>query len=161
MARKASWRSVRRHRNYTVDEASRALGVCKGTVRRWIKTGLPALTEQKPALILGGALIAFLKARIPAKQTCRLEECFCLACRTPRRPAFDEVEVRLQQSGGGMITGLCSECSATMNKRVSADGLERIRRILTVGAVQADGHISKSHPPCSNAHNPEEPETHA
>jgi hypothetical protein len=161
MAHRASWRSVRRHRNYSVDDASRALGVAKGTVRRWLKGGLPALTERQPALILGDDLIAFLKARIPAKQTCRLEECFCLSCRKPRRPAFDEIEVRLHENGGSMVTGLCSTCSAVMNKRVSADGLSQIRALLTVLEVQADGHISKRPTPCSNAHNPEEPKTHA
>jgi hypothetical protein len=144
-----------------VDDVSRALGVCKATVRRWLKAGLPALTDQKPALVLGKDLIAFLKTRAPVKQTCRIEECFCLSCQTPRRPAFGEVELRLQEGGGGMITGLCRQCSSTMNKRVSARGVEQLRAILTVCIVQADGHISKGPPPCSNAHIPEEPETHA
>ena len=132
----------------------------KATVRRWLKSGLPALTEQKPTLILGDDLIAFLKARTPAKQSCRLEECYCLSCRKPRRPAFEEFEVRLHENGGGMVTGLCGTCSAIMNKRVSADGLSRIRALLTVRHVQAGGHISERPEPCSIAHNPEERQNH-
>jgi hypothetical protein len=33
-------RGIKLHRNYTVDEAARALGCSKGTVRRWLKIGL-------------------------------------------------------------------------------------------------------------------------
>jgi len=58
---------VKVHRSYTVDEASRLLGVAKGTVRRWMTAGLPFLTDQKPALILGADLAAFLKARAKPK----------------------------------------------------------------------------------------------
>lgn len=62
--RKPDRRSIKLHRSYTVDEASRTIGSAKGTIRRWIKSGaLPALTDQKPNLILGEDLIDYLKAR--------------------------------------------------------------------------------------------------
>ena len=54
MARRSKPRlkGIKTHRNYTVDEVAKALGVSKGTVRRWIKCGLPVLKERKPMLIL-------------------------------------------------------------------------------------------------------------
>ena len=61
MARRSSSRGVKLHWNYSVEEAARATGNCKGTVRRWLKDGLPAITDQKPLLILGGDLIDYLK----------------------------------------------------------------------------------------------------
>jgi excisionase family DNA binding protein len=39
-------RSIKIHRNYTVEEAARTTGCAKGTIRRWIKSGaLPAITD--------------------------------------------------------------------------------------------------------------------
>jgi DeoR/GlpR family transcriptional regulator of sugar metabolism len=35
---------IKIHRSYDVTEAARALGVAKGTVRRWLKDGLPCRT---------------------------------------------------------------------------------------------------------------------
>ena len=51
-SRRPNWRGVRRHRSYSVDEAARTVDVAKGTVRRWTKAGLPAITDRKPALTL-------------------------------------------------------------------------------------------------------------
>ena len=53
-------RGIKIHRNYTVDEVARIRGVAKITVRRWIKGGLPALTDRKPTLILGEDFAQFL-----------------------------------------------------------------------------------------------------
>jgi hypothetical protein len=63
-ARNPNRRSIKIHRNYTVEEAAHVTGSTKGTIRRWIKSGaLPAITDLKPNLILGGDLFDYLKAR--------------------------------------------------------------------------------------------------
>ena len=80
-SRRPNWRGIKIHRNYEVGEAARDLRVCKGTVRRWIKSGLPTLTDRKPMLILGEDLIAFHKARTGKRQTCQPNECYCVKCR--------------------------------------------------------------------------------
>lgn len=57
-------RLVKIHRNYTYDEAADLLGLHKNSVRRWVThEGLAALTEQRPHLILGAGLKAFLEHR--------------------------------------------------------------------------------------------------
>jgi hypothetical protein len=68
--RRPDWRRVKKHRSYAVDEVARTLGISKGTVRRWIKSGLSALTDQKPMLILGADLIDFGKTRRRPKSNC-------------------------------------------------------------------------------------------
>jgi hypothetical protein len=40
--RKPSRRSIRIHRNYTVEEAARTTGCAKGTIRRWIRSLTPS-----------------------------------------------------------------------------------------------------------------------
>ena len=69
---KSSRHRINIHRGYSVDEVARARGVTKGTVRRWTKSGLPAITDQKPLLILGEDLIEFLTMRKAPSQRCSL-----------------------------------------------------------------------------------------
>jgi excisionase family DNA binding protein len=56
-------RRIKRHHSYTVDEAARAIGAARGTVRRWLDKGLPAIRDRKPFLILGDDLAAYMAAR--------------------------------------------------------------------------------------------------
>ena len=56
-------RRVKINRNYTVEEVARLLQAHKNTVRSWLKEGLPTIDRQRPALILGRDLQAFLDSR--------------------------------------------------------------------------------------------------
>jgi hypothetical protein len=119
MAQKKPGRSrVKIHRNYTVDEASRALGVAKITLRRWIKEGLPALTDQKPMLILGSDMVAFLTKRKAPSQTCQPFECYCVKCRAPKRPAGDMAEYIALTPTLGNLRAICPTCGTLMHKRM-------------------------------------------
>jgi hypothetical protein len=150
--RRPSSRGVRRHRNYTVDGAARAVDVSKGTVRRWMKAGLPAITDRKPILILGSDLIDFLKSRRQPTQRCQPDECYCFSCRAPKRPAFDAVEYMPLTPTGGNLRALCAECSTVMHKRVSTASLTALEAILDVTIRQADRPLSKSKEPCLHDH---------
>ncbi|MDP2804005.1 MAG: helix-turn-helix domain-containing protein [Phreatobacter sp.] len=136
--------SVSIHRNYTVDEVSRAVGVSKITVRRWIADGLPVIKDQKPMLILGSELVAFFKRSKPKKQTCATHECFCFSCRCPRPPAFGAFEYRPMGKSGGNLQALCETCTTVMHKRVSHAALEGLKAEFTVTIMQADEHIGES-----------------
>lgn len=152
MARRYNARAIKIHRNYTIDEAARALNASKGTVRRWIKNGLSAIMDQKPILILGSDLIDFLNDRAAQKRKCRLHECFCMSCRLPRAAAFGEVEIVSPTPTSGNMRALCEVCSAVMHKRVSRDKFAALKAILKVTIVQAPTRINKSNKPCLNGH---------
>ena len=152
MARHPSSRAIKKHRSYTVDEAAKALGVHRGTVRRWQKAGLPFLTDQRPALILGCELIAFLDERKPKRQRCALHQAYCLSCRAPRDAALGEVDFILHASGAGMMQALCAECETVMNKRVPVTRIPELRAKVTVTIRQAPERIVESHSPCPNDH---------
>jgi hypothetical protein len=156
MAHRAWVRGIKLHRNYTVDDAARATGACKGTVRRWQKAGLPAITDQKPHLILGGDLIDFLKARQKPKQACRLHECFCFSCRKPRGPAFAEVEFQPLNPSNGNMRALCEVCATVMHKRVAVSKLAQLRALVAVTIPQGVEHIGDSPKPCLKDHLPKE-----
>lgn len=121
------------HRSYTVDEAAKTLGVVKPTIRRWIKVGgLAALTDRKPWLIQGADLEDFLKSARAPRQSCKLEECYCVRCRRPRRPACDMVEYIPLTHTGGNLRALCPVCEAFMHKRVSLVTLDALKGTLDV-----------------------------
>jgi excisionase family DNA binding protein len=138
--RSATLRGVSKHRSYTIAEAARALGVTRGTVTRWLKDGLPAITDRKPHLILGEELIAYRVRRKPAKATCRLEECYCLRCRAPRVPAGGMTDLIVYGKTGN-LAALCGTCLNPMHKRLSLKRLDDLRNILDVVIRQATARI--------------------
>lgn len=159
--RPPSWRGVNRHRSYTVDEAARARGVAKGTVRRWLKSGLPAISDRKPLLILGADLAQFLEDRRATKQTGKLNECFCFACRAPRAPAAGMADFVPLSATSGNLRALCCDCAGVMHKRVSLAKLPELQAILDVTIMQAPERIREMTKPSTNDHFPREPEAHA
>ena len=127
---------IKRHRSYDTDEAARALGVAKGTVRRWIECGLPAMKEQRPYLILGDDLIQFLRDRIPTPQKLQLHECLCFTCRKPRAPAFRAVEYFPRTLTSGNLRALCEVCSGVMHKAMPPSRLDALRTLVDVSVRQ-------------------------
>lgn len=161
MPRRIDHRRISKHRNYTVAEIASCLGVSRGTVRRWIKDGLPALQERKPMLVLGGDLIDFSEARRTLHQRCGLAECYCFSCRAPRSAAGDLAEFCWDTPTTGNLRALCAVCTTVMHKRVSAVRLSELQAILDVTIVQAFEPIGDGSSPCPNDHFAKEAETHA
>ncbi len=137
MSRKGrlNWRLVKIHHSYTVDEAARLLGRSKGTVRRWLKAGLTALTDRKPILILGGDLADFLKGRAKPRARCGPGQCFCFRCRAPRNAAYGMADVELLSPASGSLQALCSVCGTIMYRRISLQQLGSLRAILDVSIM--------------------------
>jgi hypothetical protein len=131
------WQRVKIHRNYTVDEAARTLNVAKGTVRRWLKDGLPCLKDQKPALILGRDLKAFGASRARAKQKCQLHECYCFKCQKPRAPALNMAEYAPLSATRGNLRAFCSVCETIMHKGIAKSALAALGAVSEVSICRA------------------------
>lgn len=142
MSRRINGRAIKRHRNYTVEEAAHTLNVAKGTVRRWITSGLPVLNDQRPALILGQDLLDYLAKKSPSKQRCLPHQAYCFSCRIPRDPAFGELEYYPITPANGQLRSLCCQCSTVMNKATSSRQLAEISIQYTVRVMQADERLS-------------------
>jgi excisionase family DNA binding protein len=155
-------RRVKIHRTYTVDEAARTLGTAKGTIRRWIKSAaLPAITDQKPYLILGGDLFDYLKARAEAGRKLELHECYCFKCRAARRPALGMADYVPLSSTTGNLRALCGICTTVMHKAIPLAALAGLAGIVNVTVQQASNHLKDTAKPSLNDHFVREPETHA
>ncbi len=152
MARAKGWRAVKSGLSYTVGEVAHNQGVAKGTVLRWLKTGLPFIKDQRPYLILGGDLVSFLRARKPPKQKMASDEFRCFACKAPRKPALNMVEYAPRTPTSGMLTALCCVCSTVMNRGTSYARIETLKAILQVSFSPAHEPLIKGMKPRSNDH---------
>lgn len=160
--RKPKRRGIRLHRNYTVEEVARITGCAKGTIRRWIKSGaLPALTDRKPNLVLGGDLADHLRARASSGPKLQLHECYCFKCRAPRSPALGIADYRPLTSTTGNLRALCGVCTTVMHKAIQMAALVALNRILEVTVQQATEHLIDTDSPSLNDHFAKERESHA
>ena len=110
-------RLIRRDFCYRVDEVAELYGLHRQAVRRWLRDGLPRIDDQRPILIHGGDLIAFLDARqSKRKQACASGEIYCCRCKSPRRPSHNLVSVKLQNDTHLMLSAKCDTCGTGMNQ---------------------------------------------
>jgi len=150
--RHTNYRLIKTHRNYTVEEAADLLGVHKNTVRQWIKLGLPVIDDQRPMLLLGPDLFAFLQAkRIKNKQPCKPGEMYCFRCRVPKRPALNMAEYQPKTESLGNLFGFCPDCETGMNRSVNPSKLEQIRGELEITVPEGVQRIIDSEQPPVNS----------
>lgn len=149
--RRASARRVKKHHNYTVEEAAETIGAHKNSVRRWIASkALPALTEMRPHLILGRDLHRFLTAPKPGAVTLRPGECYCVKCKEARRPALNMADFVAVNDRWGNLRGICPACSILMHRRVSQSGLAEISSDLEVKILDGQPRLKGRGCPSTN-----------
>jgi excisionase family DNA binding protein len=154
-------RRIKRHHSYTVDEAARAIGAARGTVRRWLDKGLPAIRDRKPFLILGDDLAAYMAGRARPKRACPPGTCYCVKCRDVRQPDGNMAEFVPINTKSGNLRALCPICGNLMHRRTSMAQLEAIRAILDVAIVERQLRLNDSGQPSTNEHLRKEAGTHA
>lgn len=159
--RRANPRRVKIHRNYTVDEAARLLGVHKNTVRAWIKSGLHTIDDRRPTLILGRHLATFLhNRRKGSRQPCRPGQMYCVGCRAPKHPAGQIADYIPVSPTSGNLRGICPRCERPIYRRVSRKNFAAATGNLEVSAPQAEEHIRDSLAPSLNSDLAMEADTH-
>ena len=135
-------RLLKIHRSYTVEEVASVLGVHRNSVRTWMRSGLDAIDQRRPTLILGSVLASFLKARRQGrKRPCGSGELYCLRCRAPRPPVGNVVSYIPRTPTSGDIFGICCQCGTRMFKRAALAKLGLVEGNLKVQLPQGDGDI--------------------
>lgn len=133
MAKRPNQRAIKASRTYTVEEAAIALNVSTGTIRSWVKSGLPLMKSQRPFLILGENLRDFLERRNrSAKSPLRLNELYCLSCKAGRKPMGLMVDCIPQTSKTARLLGLCEVCGGACNRMISQTKIDHFSRIFCV-----------------------------
>lgn len=133
MAKRPTPRAVKAARTYTVEEAAIALGVSVGTIRAWVKSGLPLMKSQRPFLILGDALRSFLEDRAKAaKAPLQPDQLYCLSCKAGRKPMGLMVDCIPQTPKTARLLGLCEVCGGTCNRMISQTRIGHFSQIFEV-----------------------------
>ena len=133
MAKRPNPRSIRAARTYTIEEAAEALGVSPGTIRGWVKAGLPIMASKRPFLILGDAMRRFVEQRrATSKVTLQPDQLYCLSCKAGRQPMGLMIDVLPQTTKTARLVGLCDVCGGTCNRMVSLAKLDQLRLIFDV-----------------------------
>lgn len=145
-------RRIKRHHNYTVDEAARIIGAARGTVRRWLNKGLPAIRDRKPFLILGEDLAGYMAGKTQPKRSCPPGTCYCVKCRDVREPAGNMAEFVPINARSGNLRALCPDCGNLMHRRTSMVQLEAVRAILDVAIVERQPRLNDSGHASMNEH---------
>lgn len=143
---------IKRHRNYEIFEAARALDAHKNTVSRWIREqGLEAITDRKPFLIRGAALQDFLREkRGNGRAKCAPNQLYCFRCRVPREPAGGFVLYRQVTEARGTLEALCTVCETSMFKAARRADLPALRRLVDVLLPEGERDIADTAVPSLN-----------
>ena len=142
MPKRPNWRAASIHKSYHIDEAARTLGIAKGTVARWVKSGdLPAVKDRRPYLILGRDLVDLGKQRKCKSAKCQVHQCYCFKCRAIREPAGRMADFWPVTAKVGHIQALCGVCGRVMNKRVGIKQADVLKAILDLTLRNASPHI--------------------
>ena len=128
-------------------------GATPGTIRHWLKNGLEAVAGCFPKIIRGVDIIDFLDRRNAGrKRACGPGRLFCLRCKEPKRPAFDEVEFWQDGPKLGSLRGLCPTCTGIMHRRTSIARMKSAAGDLSVSIPLAEPHLIETTTPSSNPH---------
>ena len=129
MPRSAKLSGIKSLPSYTVQEAAEVTGVSERTIRSWIKAGLPAMKQERPTLLRGDALIAFIKAQRKARKTkIRQDEFYCLKCRAPRHSAGKLVQCETDGVRAKLIA-ICEICDGLMHKPVALGDIPKLAKV--------------------------------
>ncbi len=152
MAKRYNPRAFKIHHSYTIAEVAATAGVHVQTVRGWIKQGLRCLREEKPFLILGCDVRAFMEQQNQAKTPLGKNELFCLKCRAARVPWGEMADYIPRNATSGRLTGICPTCERECQRFVSIATIGEIAPDLDVKFEGTQASLNQSDDPPSKTH---------
>lgn len=139
MPKSAKLSTIKSLRCYTIPEAAEITGVSDRTIRAWITQGLPAMTLERPKLVRGDALIAFIQSQRAARKTLIApDEFYCLKCRAARKPADRFVECEIKDARAS-LTAICGICETILHKPVAVARLQTLSQTLDIAITGEAG----------------------
>lgn len=138
MPKRARINGIKSYRCYTPAEAAALVGVSTKTVRNWAKNGLPIMDCERPALIRGDDLRAYLKKQRQSKKIeTGLCEFYCVRCRASNRPLGNLADCILA-GHRATLKALCGICENAVSKPIALVRLSEIRETLDVAITGDD-----------------------
>ena len=143
-------RLVKATETYSVHDIAELFNISRNTALNWIKSGLPVIDKQKPFLVHGSALIAFIKKmQHDRKKPCQPHEIYCCKCRQARAAKDGLVEIILLNSSKLSVKGFCAVCGTVLNRIGAITKLAEYQRIFPT-ATLGNSHIKDTTTPSVN-----------
>ncbi|WP_420395809.1 helix-turn-helix domain-containing protein [Nioella sp.] len=141
MPKSAKLSGIKSLRCYTISEAAGVTGVSDRTIRAWIKQGLTAMTDERPTLVRGDALISYIQRQRQGRRS-RLspDEFYCLKCREARKPAGGLVDCE-KDGTRAKLTAMCETCDTIMHRPIAQ---ERVAALNDVFDLTLRGEASET-----------------
>lgn len=110
-------RRIRRTRSYTAPELALVLGVATGTVRRWVREGMPLIDKERPKLVNGAEFLAWHNARRRERKIkCGPRQMYCCRCRDARTFMPGSAVIIHRNEISATVKALCIACGTAMNR---------------------------------------------
>jgi hypothetical protein len=111
---------VKKHRSYNVEQICVLFKNKKlhaQTLRSWVNSGELEVISNKPILIYGEVLKAFLKARNSNhKKTLDFDQFKCIKCKEIGSPVDKNISVYRNKNGSFRAAGICPVCKHVNNR---------------------------------------------
>lgn len=118
--KKIDCRRLKKSQTYTVPEAAQAVSVSIGTVRRWVRQGLPLIDENRPYLIHGKVMHDWLGAKAKARKVqCGPRQIYCCKCRDARDILPGSAIIIQRNETKASVRALCHVCGNKMFRHCS------------------------------------------
>lgn len=129
MPKSANLSGIKSLHNYTIQEAANITGVSERTIRTWIKQGMHAMANERPTLVRGDALTAFIKDKRKSRKSRLLQdEFYCLRCHAARKPAGGFVDCETVGTRT-KLTAICEICETIMHRPIAHSHVPALSQI--------------------------------
>ena len=126
MPKSAKLSGVKSLRCYTIPEAAGVTCVTERTIRAWLKQGLTAMSDERPTLVRGDALMSYIQGqRQGRKLRPSPDKFYCLKCRAARKPAGGLVDCETD-STRAKLTAICQTCDTIMHKPIAHESVANL-----------------------------------
>lgn len=141
MPKQARLNRIKSLRLYTIEEAAEVSGVSPRTIHNWAANGLHVMDEERPALIRGDDLRAYIHSqRKGRKSRTTPDTIFCVCCRQPRKPAGGIADCTIN-GNRATLTALCDVCETVISKPVAKARIPEIARILDLTVTRQEATL--------------------
>jgi Helix-turn-helix domain len=141
MPKKACLNRIKLLHVYTIEEAAEVSGVSPRTIRNWAAKGLRVMDGERPALIRGDDLKAYIRSqRKFRKSKTAPDTIFCVCCRQTRRPAGGMADCTVT-GNRATLTALCDVCETVISKPVAKARIPEIARILDLTVTRQEATL--------------------
>jgi excisionase family DNA binding protein len=130
MPKQARLSGIKSFHCYTIEEAAEVSGVSSRTVRAWAGDGLRTMKAERPVLIRGDDLRAYIKSkRASRKVQTSIDTFYCLPCRRERRAAEGLADCTIM-GARAKLTALCEACETVVCKPIAKTRISDAARTL-------------------------------